>query len=95
MRIGILAPLAEPIPPSLYGGTERVVSLLVETLVDQGHDVTLFASGDSQTRARLVPIAPRGLRLDPEVRDLFAFRFEDFALEGYDPHPHIAAPVAV
>jgi len=73
MRIGILAPLAEPIPPSLYGGTERVVSLLVETLVDQGHDVTLFASGDSQTRARLVPIAPRGLRLDPEVRDPVAY----------------------
>jgi glycosyltransferase involved in cell wall biosynthesis len=52
------------VPPTLYGGTERVVSWLTEELVAQGHEVTLFASGDSQTAAKLVPIVPRGLRLD-------------------------------
>jgi glycosyltransferase involved in cell wall biosynthesis len=63
MRIAQLAPLAEAIPPKLYGGTERVVSWLVEELVRQGHDVTLFASGDSRTNAKLIPIVPHGLRL--------------------------------
>ncbi|HKG27933.1 MAG TPA: glycosyltransferase, partial [Thermomicrobiales bacterium] len=60
MRIAILAPLVEPVPPPLYGGTERVVSLLTEELVRRGHDVTLFASGDSQTAATLVPVCPSG-----------------------------------
>jgi len=69
MRIAQLAPLAEAVPPKLYGGTERVVSYLTEELVRLGHDVTLFASGDSQTSARLVACAPRALRLDPRVRD--------------------------
>ena len=55
MHIAQVAPLAEPVPPKLYGGTERVVSWLTEELVAQGHEVTLFASGDSVTRARLVP----------------------------------------
>jgi len=55
--------LAEPVPPKLYGGTERVVSWLTDELVDQGHDVTLFASGDSNTKAKLVSCAPRALRL--------------------------------
>jgi glycosyltransferase involved in cell wall biosynthesis len=64
VRIAILAPLVEPVPPPLYGGTERVVSLLTEELVRRGHDVTLFASGDSQTAATLVPVCPRGLRRD-------------------------------
>ena len=73
MRIAILAPLVEPVPPPLYGGTERVVSLLTEELVRRGHDVTLFASGDSQTAATLVPVCPRGLRLDPEVKDYAAY----------------------
>jgi glycosyltransferase involved in cell wall biosynthesis len=68
MRIAEVAPLAEAVPPRLYGGTERVVSWLVEELVNQGQDVTLFASGDSSTRARLVPIVPRALRLEG-VRD--------------------------
>lgn len=63
MRIAQVAPLAESVPPKLYGGTERVVSWLTEELVSQGHDVTLFASGDSRTSARLVPIVRQGLRL--------------------------------
>jgi glycosyltransferase involved in cell wall biosynthesis len=69
----MLAPLAEPVPPPLYGGTERVVSLLTEELVRRGHDVTLFASGDSETAATLVPICPRGLRLEPDVEDYAAY----------------------
>jgi glycosyltransferase involved in cell wall biosynthesis len=63
MRIAQVAPLAESVPPKLYGGTERVVHWLVDELVAQGHDVTLFASGDSSTRATLVPALPRALRL--------------------------------
>ncbi len=63
MKIAQIAPLVESVPPTLYGGTERVVSWLTEELVRQGHDVTLFASGDSQTSARLEPIVPRALRL--------------------------------
>ena len=69
MRIAQIAPLIESVPPQLYGGTERVVSYLTEELVRQGHDVTLFASGDSATDAELVPCAPRALRLDPMMRD--------------------------
>ena len=63
MRIAQIAPLAEAVPPKLYGGTERVIWWLTEALVDLGHDVTLFASGDSATSARLVPCAETGLRL--------------------------------
>ncbi|GBD25643.1 Spore coat protein SA [bacterium HR30] len=69
MRIAQVAPLIESVPPKLYGGTERVVSYLTEALVDMGHEVTLFASGDSDTRARLVSTCSRALRLDPSVRD--------------------------
>ena len=69
MKIAQIAPLAESVPPSLYGGTERVVSYLTEELVRLGHEVTLFASGDSQTAARLVACAPRALRLDPGAGD--------------------------
>jgi glycosyltransferase involved in cell wall biosynthesis len=65
MRIAQVAPLNEAVPPLLYGGTERVVSYLTEELVAQGHDVTLFASGDSRTQARLVACCPQALRLDP------------------------------
>src|SRR5215210_2566735 len=72
MRIAMVAPLIEPVPPPLYGGTERVVSVLTEELVSRGHDVTLFASGDSKTAANLVEVCPRGLRLDPDVRDYVA-----------------------
>ncbi len=72
MRIAQIAPLIERVPPLLYGGTERVVSALTEELVHRGHDVTLFASGDSETGARLVSIAERALRLDPGVSDHYA-----------------------
>jgi glycosyltransferase involved in cell wall biosynthesis len=64
VRIAQVAPLAEAVPPKLYGGTERVIWWLTEALVDLGHDVTLYASGDSETSARLIACAPRGLRLD-------------------------------
>jgi len=69
MKIAQIAPLAEAVPPRLYGGTERIVSYLTEELVRQGHQVTVFASGDSRTRAELVACAPKPLRLDPAVRD--------------------------
>ncbi|SAL87642.1 group 1 glycosyl transferase [Caballeronia arvi] len=73
MRIAQIAPLHEAVPPRFYGGTERVVSYLTETLVKLGHDVTLFASGDSVTAARLVAACPRALRLEA-IQD------------GYAPH---------
>jgi len=69
VKIAQIAPLMESVPPRLYGGTERVVSYLTEELVRQGHDVTLFASGDSITAAELVSCAPQALRLDSRVRD--------------------------
>jgi glycosyltransferase involved in cell wall biosynthesis len=68
----MVAPLIEAVPPELYGGTERVVSVLTEELVRRGHNVTLFASGDSCTNAELVACCPRALRLDPDVRDYLA-----------------------
>jgi glycosyltransferase involved in cell wall biosynthesis len=73
MHIALVAPLMEPVPPRLYGGTERVVSLLTEELVRRGHAVTLFASEDSQTAAELVPCCRCGLRLDPSVTDTVAY----------------------
>jgi glycosyltransferase involved in cell wall biosynthesis len=73
MRIAIVSPLFESVPPRLYGGTERVVSYLTEELVRQGHQVTLFASGDSRTNARLRPVTRRGLRLDPDCQDTLAY----------------------
>jgi len=72
MRIAQIAPLYEAVPPKFYGGTERVVSYLTEALVELGHDVTLFASGDSVTSATLEAAWPRALRLDPSIRDPFA-----------------------
>jgi glycosyltransferase involved in cell wall biosynthesis len=72
VRIAQVAPLYEAVPPKLYGGTERVVSYLTEELVRQGHEVTLFASGDSVTKADLVPACPRALRLDPTCKDSLA-----------------------
>jgi len=72
MRIAQIAPLTESVPPRLYGGTERVVSFLTEQLVDMGHDVTLFASGDSKTNAELSAVWPRALRFDRELRDAMA-----------------------
>ena len=72
MRIAQIAPLTESVPPKLYGGTERVVSYITEALVELGHDVTLFASGDSVTSAKLEAVWPRALRLDPGIRDRVA-----------------------
>jgi glycosyltransferase involved in cell wall biosynthesis len=69
MKIAQIAPLHESCPPQLYGGTERVVSYLTEELVRQGHQVTLFASGDSRTAAELCAPCPRALRLDPKYQD--------------------------
>ncbi len=69
MRIAQVAPLYESVPPKLYGGTEWVVSYLTEALVDAGHDVTLFASADSRTRAELVPMCDRSLRLNDGCSD--------------------------
>ncbi|HET9015247.1 MAG TPA: glycosyltransferase family 4 protein [Thermomicrobiaceae bacterium] len=69
MRIALISPLSEAVPPRLYGGTERVVHALAEELVSRGHDVTLFASGDSRTSARLIACVPRALRFDAGCRD--------------------------
>lgn len=68
MRIAQIAPLTEAVPPRLYGGTERVVSFLTEELVDLGHDVTLFASGDLTTAARLEAVWPKALRFEADLR---------------------------
>lgn len=72
MRIAQISPLYESVPPKLYGGTERVVSYLTEALIDEGHDVTLFASADSQTRAKLVSNVDQALRLNKMVSDPLA-----------------------
>ena len=72
LRIAQVSPLYESVPPRRYGGTERVVSYLTEELVALGHDVTLFASGDSRTSARLVAASPRALRLDGRCHDPLA-----------------------
>ena len=65
MHIAQIAPLAEAVPPKLYGGTERVVAILCDALVELGHDVTLFAAADARTRAKLIPVRDRPIRLDP------------------------------
>jgi glycosyltransferase involved in cell wall biosynthesis len=89
MRIAQVAPLYESCPPQLYGGTERVVSYLTEELVRQGHEVTLFASGDSKTRATLRAPRSRALRLDPQCHDplpyhLIAQHRLELAAETFD-----------
>ncbi|HYL98187.1 MAG TPA: glycosyltransferase family 4 protein [Blastocatellia bacterium] len=81
MHVAQVAPLYESIPPKLYGGTERVVSYLTEELVRQGHEVTLFASADSKSRARLHPVCKRSLRLEGEnVTDPIAFHMRMLAM---------------
>jgi glycosyltransferase involved in cell wall biosynthesis len=75
MRIAQISPLFEAVPPKLYGGTERVVYSLTEELVAMGHDVTLFASGDSITSATLAPMRDQALRLDPTVKDWVAIYY--------------------
>jgi len=72
MRIAQVGPLYESVPPKLYGGTERIVSYLTEELVNQGHEVTLFASGDSVTAAQLVAACPESLRLNKQCIDSLA-----------------------
>lgn len=73
MKIAQISPLYESVPPKMYGGTERVVAYLTDALVAQGHEVTLFASGDSETSATLVPICKNSLRLDPSCIDQMAY----------------------
>jgi glycosyltransferase involved in cell wall biosynthesis len=96
MRIAQVAPLSESVPPKLYGGTERVVAFLTDELVRQGHDVTLFASGDSNTLAKLVPICEEAQRLSGGCRDSLAghlLMVEEVARRAYDfdlIHFHIA-----
>lgn len=72
MKIAQIAPLYESVPPKMYGGTERVVSYLTEELIKQGHDVTLFAAGDSQTSAKLISHIDEALRLNKNVQDPIA-----------------------
>jgi glycosyltransferase involved in cell wall biosynthesis len=72
VKIAQVAPLMESVPPKLYGGTERIVAYLTDELVSLGHDVTLFASGDSVTKAQLESVWPRALRLDETMRDYLA-----------------------
>lgn len=73
MKIAQVAPLFESVPPVAYGGTERVVANLVEELIDLGHEVTLFSSGDSNCRADIIPVCPKALRLDATCRDYLAW----------------------
>jgi glycosyltransferase involved in cell wall biosynthesis len=87
MRIAQVAPLIEAVPPKLYGGTERIVGYLTEELVAMGHEVSLFASGDSTTSASLEAGWPRALRLDPSIRDSVApliVMLENVALRSND-----------
>jgi glycosyltransferase involved in cell wall biosynthesis len=86
MHIAQIAPLFESVPPLLYGGTERVVSWLTEELVRQGHEVILFASGDSRTSARLVPACNRALWRDPDCRETLPHhvRLMELVFSEYD-----------
>jgi glycosyltransferase involved in cell wall biosynthesis len=95
MRIAQIAPLAEPVPPDGYGGTERIVSYVTEELVRRGHHVTLFASGDSRTDARLMAPTPRALRRDPGAREPVSEHVQELGMvfgqaERFDViHSHI------
>ena len=82
MRIAHVAPLAESVPPKFYGGTERVVAWLIDELVELGHDVTLFASGDSRTRAKLISVWPRALRLGRPRSDPVAVQAAPLEIVG-------------
>ena len=86
MRIAQVAPLFERVPPLTYGGTERVVAYLTDALVELGHEVTLFASGDSCTRARLVAASERSLRLDKTCRDTMAPQIRELELVSRMAH---------
>src|SRR5512142_1570523 len=105
MRIAQLAPLFEAVPPITYGGTERVVHWLTEELVRRGHEVTLFASGDSKTSARLVPVVPKSLR-EMQEPDLYGFNVNSLLNMGlaysmqkefdviHDHNAHMGLPTA-
>lgn len=80
MRIAQVAPLVESVPPKLYGGTERVVSYLTDELVERGHEVTLFASGDSVTSAKLVSVCPHSTRWDPSIKDPWVYLIAQIGL---------------
>ena len=84
MRIAQISPLIESVPPKLYGGTERIVSYLTEELVRQGHEVVLFASGDSETAAELAPCSPKGLRL-AQVHDAIPYNVLQLEYVGNVP----------
>ncbi|HJZ55347.1 MAG TPA: glycosyltransferase family 4 protein [Gemmataceae bacterium] len=86
MRIAQVAPLFESVPPKLYGGTERVVSYLTEELVRQGHEVTLFASGDTETSSRLVPCCARALWRDPNCRETLPHHVRQVELVAREAH---------
>jgi len=88
MKIAQVAPLHESVPPKLYGGTERVVSYLTEELVRMGHQVTLYASGDSETKAKLVPVCPRALRLDQVQHDPVPFHVRLVDQVARDSHKY-------
>jgi len=96
MKIAQIAPLTESVPPCLYGGTERVVAYLTDELCQMGHDVTLFASGDSRTAARLLPQCDKALRLGAGLTDSLAahlLMIEQVARMAHDfdvLHFHIA-----
>ncbi len=106
MRIAQIAPIVESIPPKKYGGTERVIYNLTEELVKRGHEVTLFASGDSQTSARLVSVVPKGLREMPEEKDIYGFNVHSLMNMGlayamqdqfdviHDHNAHMGLPTA-
>jgi len=86
MRIAQVPPLYESVPPKLYGGTERVVSYLTEELVKQGHEVTLFGTEDSQTKARLFPVCRQATRLNPDCKDPLAWHI--YQLQLVMEHAH-------
>src|ERR1035437_8445312 len=75
MKIAQVSPLYESVPPKRYGGTESVIHHLTEELISRGHEVTLFASGDSVTSAKLVPVCKNALRLDADCIDPFVHHF--------------------
>ena len=105
MKIAQIAPVVERVPPKKYGGTERVVHALTEELVKRGHEVTLFASGDSVTSARLVSIYPKSLR-EAKIKDLYgtniwtllnigkAYEAQDEFDIIHDHNGHLSLPVA-
>ncbi|HYE22457.1 MAG TPA: glycosyltransferase family 4 protein [Verrucomicrobiae bacterium] len=105
MRIAQIAPIAERVPPKKYGGTERVIYALTEELVKKGHNVTLFASGDSITSARLISVVPKSLR-ESGLKDLYGYNTQSMMNMGlayamqdqfdviHDHNPHIDLPTA-